>query len=168
METKRFARGEVIFREGVFGGTMYEVKSGSVGIFAAYGTANEKKLTELDAGRIFGEMALIEVKPRSATAVALTEVEADEIGAADLEEYFDAKPEKLIEIMRGLTRRLRELTKDYNEVVAAIGDWDEATKQQEEKSSGLMGLIRKFAEKFAEANAAEAYYGNCMVNSYLI
>ena len=58
----------MIFQEGSTGSSMYELKSGSIGIYAAYGTANEKKLTELEAGRIFGEMGVIDVMPRSATA----------------------------------------------------------------------------------------------------
>ena len=59
MEIKRFKAGEVIFEEWTLGGEMYEIKSGSVGIYANYGKAGEQKLTELGAGRIFGELAAI-------------------------------------------------------------------------------------------------------------
>jgi len=66
METLQFSRGDVIFMENSIGSSMYEIKSGSVGIYAAYGTDSERKLTELEAGRIFGEMGVIDVMPRSA------------------------------------------------------------------------------------------------------
>mgnify|MGYP002627286956 CR=1 FL=1 len=151
METKQFKQGEVIFKEGTLGSVMYEIKSGTVGIFAAYGTSDEKQLTELGDGRIFGEMGVIEVRPRSATAVALTDVEATEVSTADLQEYFSAQPEKLMEIMRGMSARLREMTSDFQEVCGVIGDWDEATKQKKEKSSGLLSAIRKFAAAYAES-----------------
>ena len=89
METKRYKKGEIIFEEYAFGSTMYEIKSGSVGIYASYGKEAEKKLTELGAGRIFGEMSMFEAYPRSATAVALEDVEALEVSAADIKEYFE-------------------------------------------------------------------------------
>ena len=49
METKQFAKGEVIFAEGSSGHSLYEVLSGSAGIYVAAGSAAEKKLTELGA-----------------------------------------------------------------------------------------------------------------------
>ena len=151
MQTKMFKEGEVIFREGTLGSTMYEISSGTVGIYACYGTEDEKKLTELEAGRIFGEMAVIEVFPRSATAVALSDVETDEISTSDLQEYFNDRPEKIVEIMRGLSRRLRELTDDYQEVCGSIGEWKESEDSGKGKASGLLESIKKFAAIFAES-----------------
>ena len=164
METKEFKQGEVIFKEGTLGSVMYEIKSGTVGIFAAYGTSDEKKLTELADGRIFGEMGVIEVRPRSATAVALSDVEAVEVSTADMQEYFSSQPEKLMEIMRGMSARLRELTADFQEVCGVIGDWDEATKLKKEKSSGLFSAIRKFAAAYAESMK---HVSNDEINPYM-
>ncbi len=151
MQAKQFKKGNVIFKEGDLGSTMYEIDSGTVGIYAAYGTANEKLLTELGAGRIFGEMAVIEVFPRSATAVALSDTELKEISTADLQEFFDSNPEKIAEIMRGLSRRLRELTADYQEVCAGIGAWKDAKDRGAEKSGKLMSILKKYAAIFAES-----------------
>lgn len=152
MERKQFKQGDVIFREGEFGSAMYEVCSGTVGIFVKYGESEEKKLTELGEKRIFGEMGIIEVSPRSATAVALSDVEVDEITVAELKEYFERSPERLIEIMRGQSRRLRELTEDYNAVCAMIAKWkEEDGKGNGKKSSGLLSGLKKFAAIFAES-----------------
>lgn len=151
MQTKQFRKGEVIFREGSDGRTMYEIKSGSVGIYIGYGTADEKKLTELEAGRLFGEMAVIEAAPRSATAVALEDSEATEISGDDFGTYFGAQSEKLMEIMRGMSRRLRELTADYQEVCGTIGEWKESARQGKKKRAGLMETIKRFAAIFAES-----------------
>ena len=151
METKQFKRGEVIFKEGTLGSVMYELRSGTVGIYCAYGSSDEKKLTELETGRIFGEMGVIEVRPRSATAVAISDVEAIEISTADLQEYFGSQPEKLMEIMRGMSRRLRELTTDYREVCGTLGEWKETTEQGKKKSSGLLAAIKRFADAYAES-----------------
>ncbi len=151
MECKSFQKGEIIFRQSEPGRELYEIKSGRVGIYAAYGTPEEKKLTELEAGRIFGEMAVIDVLPRSATAVALEDTEAEAVTGADVQAFFEDRPEKLLEIMRGMSRRLRELTEDYREVCESIGEWKDATEQGREKRSGLMATIRKFAKIFMES-----------------
>ncbi len=149
METKHYKKGEVIFREMTLGRTMYEIKSGNVGIYVFHGKPEEKKLTELGSGRIFGEMAVIEVYPRSATAVALEDTETLEISTEDLQDYFKNQPDKLIGIMRSLSRRLRELTGDYNEACDALEEWKRTTQQGGKKRSGLMGFLEKLAEAYA-------------------
>ena len=160
MQTRQFKKGEVIFLEKTLGNTMYEIQSGQVGIYLGHGTPGEKQLTTLDAGRIFGEMAVIEVYPRSATAVALEDTVALEISAADLQEYFDANPAKLAEIMRAMTRRLRELTVDYNAACDALDEWKTATKTGGKKRSGLMGVLDKFAKAYSEYAQYSALYGH--------
>ncbi|MBQ9647921.1 MAG: cyclic nucleotide-binding domain-containing protein [Oscillospiraceae bacterium] len=168
METRQFKKGDVIFKEGTFGNTMYELKSGAVGIYAAYGAPGEKKLTELEAGRIFGEMGVIEVRPRSATAVALSDIETIEVSTADMQEYFSSQPEKLMEIMRGMSRRLRELTADYQEVCGTLGEWKETTEQGKKKGSGLLAAIKKFADAYAEGAKYMTDHGLAMYNDYAL
>ena len=157
-----YKQGDVIFRQGDFGNTMYEVRDGSVGIYLNYGEASEKKLTEVKRSQIFGEMAIIEVYPRSATA--------EEVTVADLQSYFERSPEKLIGIMRLQSRRLRELTDDYMAVCATIKEWQDKDDQGGKKSEGLLGSLKKFAAVFAEsmkyantANAGMYLYGPTMM-----
>ena len=45
MAVRYYDKDQVIFRQGEYGLTMFEMKSGSVGIFTAYGTPEEQKLT---------------------------------------------------------------------------------------------------------------------------
>ena len=62
--------GAVIFQEGDKADGLFIIKSGQVGI-----RLGNRTLAELNANSIFGEMALIDDAPRSATAVAVTDVE---------------------------------------------------------------------------------------------
>lgn len=155
METKQYKQGEVIFAENMLGNTMYEISSGNVAIYAAYGKPEQKKLTELGPGRIFGEMGVIEVFPRSATAVAESAAEVKEISTEDLSAYFNHDPQKLCDIMHSMTRRLRELTKDYDEACAALDEWRETTKAGQKKRTGLMALLEKFARVYSESSYNE-------------
>ena len=60
METKTFKKGEVIFKQGDLSDCMYDILWGEVGIYADYGTPEEKLLTTLETERFFGEMGMIE------------------------------------------------------------------------------------------------------------
>lgn len=129
MNTIKFEKDQVIFRQGEYPYFMYDILSGKVGIYSDYETENEKLITELDAGQLLGEMGLIEVYPRSATAVALEDGTAlAEISDAELTEYFKDKPEKLLAIMRQLSARIRETTQKLVDVCHTIYENDESEK----------------------------------------
>jgi CRP/FNR family cyclic AMP-dependent transcriptional regulator len=65
-----FKAGSVIFREGDEARELFVIKSGEVRI-----QIGNRTVTELGGDSIFGEMALIDNEPRSATAIAVTDVE---------------------------------------------------------------------------------------------
>ena len=71
MELKTLKKGEVLFRAGDPGDCMYEVYTGTVGVYSHYGTSEEKLLKKYYPDEYFGEMGLIDHAPRSAAAVAL-------------------------------------------------------------------------------------------------
>jgi CRP/FNR family cyclic AMP-dependent transcriptional regulator len=66
-----FNQGSMIFKENDEGADMYIIISGLVEIRKATGSSSSKILTTLQKGDMFGEMAIIEKQPRSASAVAV-------------------------------------------------------------------------------------------------
>src|ERR1700691_3917480 len=74
-QEKRFPTGAQIFREGDPGNGLYIIKSGSVQIAHMAGGEIRHIFSQLGPGEIFGEMAVVEDQPRSATAVALTDTQ---------------------------------------------------------------------------------------------
>src|SRR5258707_15777152 len=68
--TRSAKAGEIIFKEGDEADQLFVIKSGQIEI-----QLGNRTLAELSANSIFGEMALIDDAPRSATAVAKTDVE---------------------------------------------------------------------------------------------
>ena len=110
----QYYKGTIIFRQGEIGNYMYAVQSGHVGIYTNYGTSLEKKLTDLYADSFFGEMSLIDMEPRSATAVAEEDNTTVEIiRPEDLEKLFESNPVEVDMILSHLSSRLRSLTLDY-------------------------------------------------------
>ncbi|MCR4658241.1 MAG: cyclic nucleotide-binding domain-containing protein [Lachnospiraceae bacterium] len=147
MVIRQFNKDQVIFREKEQGNSFYQMKSGSVGIFLNYGEEDEKKLTELTEGQFFGEMAVIEAYPRSATAVALSDdTKAEEITLREVEDYFRSEPDQIIAIMKHLGSRVRELTDDYTKVSETIKELYLVKK--EERSKSLIERIRNYADNY--------------------
>jgi CRP-like cAMP-binding protein len=130
MKEITFNKDQIIFCQGENASVMYDIISGKIGIYTDYQTEQEKKIAELDAGEVFGEMGLIECWPRSATAVALEDgTVLTELGESDLKEYLKDKPEKLLVVMRQLSRRIRETTQNYVNVCRTV---NESRRTQEE------------------------------------
>ncbi len=94
--------GEIIFAEGDKGGHMYVVRSGDVEI-----EQNGKIIETLSGGGIFGEMALIDGSPRSATARAKTACELAPINEKSFLFLVHETPFFAIAVMRTLAERLR-------------------------------------------------------------
>ena len=148
-------RNEVIFHEGDKSDCMYDIRLGNVGIFANYGTKEEKLLTELTKDQFFGEMGIIEGYPRSATAVALGDVtELTVIAKNDFEDYCKRNPEKSILIMKNMSARIRDLTRSYLEACHTIAESMEADQKGEKKSLNLLSRLKKYRDEY---NAACQY-----------
>ena len=139
--TKNFKANEIIFKQGDEGNSFFEIKTGTVAAFADYGEPTEKKLSEIVAGSVIGEIALVDSMPRSATCVAVSDVCAEEITRDEVEEYYKKDPSKVLLIARQLCGTLSRLTDDQGEAAATIaGLFPEGDKRKE----GLKDKIQKF------------------------
>ena len=148
-------RNEIIFSEGDKADCMYDIRVGRVGIYANYGTKEEKLLIELNKDQFFGEMGIIEGYPRSATAVAMGDMtELTVIAKADFEDYCKRNPEKTVLIMKNMSARIRDLTQGYLEACHTIAESIEAEQKGEKKSTSLMNRLKKFRDEY---NAACKY-----------
>jgi CRP-like cAMP-binding protein len=103
-DTKTFEPGETIFVEGDEGGVMYVVVEGSVRL-----SVTGRTLEKVGKGSVFGEMALIDASPRSATATAITACALAPVTARGFEDLVRESPEFAIEIMRVMAARLRSM-----------------------------------------------------------
>ena len=107
LEEQHFLPGEVIIYEGDFGQELYILMSGRVRIAKDYGGPHEHTLTVLTQGDFFGDMAIFESAPRSATAVAEEEAELLVLSGEKFKQTIYQKPEMVFEIFRELSARLR-------------------------------------------------------------
>ncbi len=114
----RFAAGEVIFREGDLGSEMYIIQKGHVRISLQVG-GKERELAVLEKGDFFGEIAILNQSPeRSASAVAVDEVEALKLRSSDLDLLLRRKPDIAVRMMMKLSARVRETNRRFEELGA--------------------------------------------------
>jgi CRP/FNR family cyclic AMP-dependent transcriptional regulator len=106
--TRAAKAGEIIFKEGDEADQLFAIKSGEIAI-----QSGNRTLAELSANSIFGEMALIDDAPRSATAVAKTDVELVPISEKQFLFLVSQTPFFALKVMRVLTRRLRATNKTF-------------------------------------------------------
>ena len=146
---KIYDKEDIIFRQGDFAGSMFDILSGSVGVYVGYGTENETQLAVLKAGQFLGEMGLIDVYPRSATAVALEDGTAlEEITEKEFSDYFNDRPERLLEIMRQLSDRVRNQTKDYEAACRILESMRRTQDEPEKRSVSLAEQVKKLLDSY--------------------
>ena len=103
-----FAQNAVVFREGDPGDAFFIVRRGKVAIFKYYGTEKQVQIATVDAGRVLGELSVIDRGPRSATAVALEATDVTRIRANNLTYQLDHCPGWFRAIITDLVERLRQ------------------------------------------------------------
>lgn len=101
-DAQPFAAGQVIFSQGDLGEVMYVVQEGEVSIHL-----DDQVIDRHGPGSIFGEMALIDQSPRSATAVAATDCKLVVVDAERFEFLVQQTPHFAITVMKIIVERLR-------------------------------------------------------------
>jgi CRP/FNR family transcriptional regulator, cyclic AMP receptor protein len=122
---KVFKAGTRIFQEGDPGEEMFIIQSGQVKITKKT-QDGEKTLVILSEGDFFGEMAVIDNEPRSASAVAQTDTKLIALNQAVFEATMQSNAHIVKKILRNMSSRLREtnkqlailMLKDHNRRVA--------------------------------------------------
>jgi len=142
---KSFRKGEIIMKEGDVGKSFFKLLEGKAGVYADYAKKNPFRLGFLNAGEFFGEMAILEESPRSATIVAETAVTVAEIPENEMTKYFRENPDQIIELMKHLGNRIQTMAADYAEsqvLLKQLKDSDEAKKKS------LFSKIKKHIDTY--------------------
>ena len=123
--------GDVVFREGEPGETMFVIRKGKVRISKQV-RGGEKTFAVLGSGEFFGEMAILTGQPRSATATAIEDVMLLEVDARRFETMVTTQAEIAVRIIQKLARRLE----DADALIAILTKRDPKTRV-------ILGLMRE-------------------------
>jgi len=109
MNELSFPANYTIFRQGEEGRSLYIVVSGRVKVHIG-----NKQLAEVEQGKYFGEMAVFDTQPRSASATTLEPCEFLELTQEQLYDAIEETPDIAVNIIRELSRLIRRLNEDMN------------------------------------------------------
>ena len=139
-----YEAGEVIFKEGSYGKTVYMVSSGRVEVSKMAG--GKRVIVEtLGPGAIFGMMTFIDPSLRSATAIALEDTVVDLLDKEFLDREFNHLASDFRQLLVTLVRRLKKTTDDFVKASSLL----------ETKVSGTVKISFK-----SESDFFRAYIGN--------
>lgn len=114
--TRTYKAGTILFRENEPGTVFYLVVSGAVKIYTSNRQGEDKIMSILTAGDSFGELALLDGKPRSATAQAIEETTVISLALRSfqslLKNHFDIN----LNILKQLSSRLRETNQQVHDL----------------------------------------------------
>ena len=111
---KTFTDGEIIVRQGDSGDCMFVIQGGKVEVVREE-NGIESRLTELGNGDIFGEMALFEKEPRSATVRALGEAKVLTVDKRTFLRRVHEDPSLAYQILKTMSQRIRALNSRLQE-----------------------------------------------------
>ena len=114
---KHYPKGTTLFAEGDEGEELYIIRSGKVAIKKRV-PHGEIVVAMLEKGDFFGEMALLERIPRTASAEMTEDGSMIVLGSQDFDEMLRNIPELAVRMLRKYSQRLRETTKQIEELAA--------------------------------------------------
>jgi CRP/FNR family cyclic AMP-dependent transcriptional regulator len=165
--TLRVERNDIVFNEGDLADDLYVVRNGRVAIGRRSPDGRETLVALMEQGDLFGEMALFDGEPRSASARALDRTELVRIPYSALRSELEARPALLWDVVCFLARRLRttdsvladavflDVTgRTAKRLLELAGDADEFVLPiTQEELAGLVGASRERVNKAIAAFA---------------
>jgi CRP/FNR family transcriptional regulator, cyclic AMP receptor protein len=110
------ARGDRVFEEGASGNQLYVILDGKIKLTRAAADGRENLLSVLGPGEMFGELSLFDPRPRTASAVAVTDSRLGALAHDDLRSWLTGRPDVALHLLQALAQRLRRA----NDVMADL------------------------------------------------
>ncbi len=114
---RKFLKDAVIFEEGSVGDYMYLIREGQVKVTKMSDDGREKILEMLEPGDFFGDMSLLDREPRSASVKTTLACVLLALSRQDFLDLLRQNPEVSMEMLRVLSRRLRETDEQIRELL---------------------------------------------------
>lgn len=108
VDVENISAGQTLFNAGQPGEAMFIVHSGTMELYIKDTAGQKIVLSMPERGDWFGELALLDSAPRTATAVALTDAELLVLDRGDLEFIFQKNPSTALHLLAAMSRMMRQ------------------------------------------------------------
>lgn len=124
IEQVQFRAGDILFQEDETSFHFFIIQEGEVEVFKCGPGGEELQLAKVSAGNSLGEFAMLDRKPRSASARAITDIVAARVSPEAYEQLLSELPDWAVSVMRALVERVRHT----NDIVRALQSGLEKTQ----------------------------------------
>lgn len=142
-----YKKGDVIYLQGDEADSIYFVKYGTVELYIDYKMPSAKRIGTAGEGRVFGELGVIEKKPRTMTTVAMEETVVTVVDKDSLLSYINENPNKMILIMESLSSRIRSQSQKLVKACATVAEYVEEKEQNGTVDKALVEKMKTLAKE---------------------
>jgi len=159
LERRLFRKGDCIFREGDRGEEMFIVLSGSIDATVSQADGTQRKLYAFGPGRFFGEMAVIESAPRSATCIAAEDSNLLVLQGIDFYRLVFEHPMIALKFLTAIGSTMTSWLDESSRFLNDLVRWGE-TARRRAVTDELTGLYnRRFLEESLAARFSQGSVG---------
>ncbi|HEX3558111.1 MAG TPA: DUF1003 domain-containing protein [Pyrinomonadaceae bacterium] len=155
LEVEQRPAGSALFQSGDAGDAMYLVEAGRVRIHIRDADGDDVTLVELARGDFFGEMAIIDGKPRSASATVVEDARLAVLPRADFLDFVRRNPDVALKMLSAISTRLRRTDDLLRHRVSRNVNEEEASRLT--LSDRMADLIAEFGGSWKFIGAAMAF-----------
>ncbi len=154
LEPRRFPAGSTVFREGDSGQELFIVRSGRIGSYVSQADGTRREVYEFTPGVLFGEMAIIENEPRSATCYAKDDAELLVLDGIDFYRLVYEHPVIGVKLLSSMARVMTSWLDEASGFLGGLVRWGEAARRRAitDELSGFFN--RRFLEEAMAARFA--------------
>lgn len=146
---RTFAANTIVVSEGDEGNSLFVVQSGALKAFLTDNAGREVTLSLLDPGDYFGELALLDEAPRSASVAAVTKSEVLQIPRSAFLALIEVHPACMQIVVRNLVGRIRTLTESVRSLalVDVFGRISRVFNSLAVEKDGVMQIDRRLTQQ---------------------
>jgi CRP/FNR family cyclic AMP-dependent transcriptional regulator len=146
---RTFAANTIVVSEGDEGNSLFVVQSGALKAFLTDNAGREVTLSLLDPGDYFGELALLDEAPRSASVAAVTKSEVLQIPRSAFLALIEVHPACMQMVVRNLVGRIRTLTESVRSLalVDVFGRISRVFNSLAVEKDGVMQIDRRLTQQ---------------------
>lgn len=125
LEPVRYKKNSVVFREKQDGNELYIIKAGAISVRIHIQDGTEREIAVLKSGEFFGEMAIFDNEPRSATCIAAEDCELLRLHKDDFFSMMKMSPLPAIKAMKSMLNKTTDRLNASGQVITQMVKWGE-------------------------------------------
>ena len=146
-----YKKGDIIYRQRDEANEIFFIKYGTIHLYLDYKTENAKLIGIASEGKVFGELGVIESKPRTMTAVAADDTIVTIVDKQSFPSYIKQNQNKMILVMESLSSRIRAQSQKLVKACKVVASYSEEKEKNVNVNKVLIEQMKTLAAENIKA-----------------